>query len=253
MRVDWAPLRRELSRWRADARALPLWWRDDDAVSHTPALERLAGLSAKSGLPVHLAVIPERADQSLSAFVLNQSQLLPVVHGWAHANHAPKGQKKAEFGQPRTAARNELSQAIDRLREMFGPRLVPMFVPPWNRFDPSYAQLLSPLGYRVLSTYGPRPDTLAAPGLEQVNTHIDPIDWKGTRGLLDPQILVERIVSTLRQRRSGEADADEPLGYLTHHLVHDDAVWTFSSQLISELLDGGASCADATAIVTENP
>ncbi|GIT87619.1 hypothetical protein ROBYS_26350 [Roseobacter sp. OBYS 0001] len=38
----------------------------------------------------------------------------------------------------------------------------------------------------------------------------------------------------------GQSDASEPLGYLTHHLVHTADVWDFTQQFVSELLDAGA-------------
>jgi hypothetical protein len=45
MTTDWTPLRKELAIWRAEGLTLPLWWRDDDAVTATAALDRLVALS----------------------------------------------------------------------------------------------------------------------------------------------------------------------------------------------------------------
>ena len=36
---DWAVLGDELARWREAGRSATFWWRDDDAVQRTPALE----------------------------------------------------------------------------------------------------------------------------------------------------------------------------------------------------------------------
>lgn len=79
---------------------------------------------------------------------------------------------------------------------------------------------------------------MAAPGLSQINTHLDPIDWRGSRGLADPDMLISQTVALLRDRREGRADADEPFGVLTHHLVHDQRIWDFTEHLLSQLLDG---------------
>ncbi len=38
------------------------WWRDDDATTRTPALERLLALSTTPRLPLALAVIPAGVD-----------------------------------------------------------------------------------------------------------------------------------------------------------------------------------------------
>lgn len=245
MTPDWQPLDAELAIWRAEGRPLPIWWRDDDAISATPALTRLATLSRRLALPVHIAVVPANADASLGEAVCDTPQLIPIVHGWAHQNHAPPEEKKAEFRGHRTVSklRAEAAKGLGRLRELVGDRLAPVFVPPWNRAAPELAAELPPLGYRALSTYGPRKAREAAPGLLQVNTHLDPIDWKGTRSLIGPDELIARVTEQLRDRREGRADAGEPYGILTHHLVHDAAIWQFTETLLDRLLDGPAFAA----------
>ncbi|WP_298839686.1 polysaccharide deacetylase family protein [uncultured Roseobacter sp.] len=240
MQTDWTPLRQELARCRAAGVPLPVWWRDDDAVTHTPALDRLCGLSEDLGLAVHIAVIPEPADQTLAAAVSAHSCLVPLVHGWQHINHSCEGQKKAEFGRVRASAAGELDAGLKRLKHLFGSRLLPVFVPPWNRLDPGFCNDLAHLGYAGVSTFLPRVSRCAAPGLMQVNTHIDPISWHGGRGLVLPETLVKLTVQTLTDRRAGKTDPAEPLGLLTHHLVHDEEVWQFSGRWVREMLDGGA-------------
>ncbi|MEH6646485.1 polysaccharide deacetylase family protein [Sulfitobacter sp.] len=247
MEIDWTPLTVELALWRRAGLALPVWWRDDDAVAATPALERLSSLSKETGLPVHLAVIPHMAESSLVRALADNPSLIPVIHGWRHLSHAPTGQKNAEFGHPRTDAEDELRHAIARLKEQFGPHLLPLFVPPWNRIEPSLLPVLADAGYVGVSTYGPRKAAFAATDLVQINTHIDPIFWSGHRGLVPPEKLLTDLVTTLIDRREGRADATEPLGLLTHHLVHTDDVWDFSRDVMLALLDGGAILADLRA------
>ncbi|EEE38199.1 hypothetical protein RKLH11_2040 [Rhodobacteraceae bacterium KLH11] len=240
MRPDWQPLQEELRRWRIGGLSLPLWWRDDDAISVTPQLAQLTALSDAMTLPVHLAVIPRDADATLAAHITAHPNLIPVVHGWAHQNHAPADEKKSEFrlDRPIGEITSDAGGGLARLRALFGDRLRPVFVPPWNRIDPEVAAQLPQLGYRVLSTATPRQSKLAAPGLEQVNTHLDPIDWRGTRGLADPDRLIIQMVRLLQDRRAGRTDNSEPFGVLTHHLVHDHDIWTFTQDLLHRLLDG---------------
>ncbi|TMV07585.1 polysaccharide deacetylase [Ruegeria sediminis] len=237
---DWTPLDRELELWQQEGLILPLWWRDDDAVAPTPELDRLSDLSERIGLPVHLAVIPQPADIELAGYLQPRPHLIPVVHGWAHRNHAPAGEKKAEFRlhRPLEAILADAEAGLARLTALFGPALRPIFVPPWNRIAPEVVARLPELGFRVLSTATPRTARLAVPGLEQVNTHLDPIDWRGTRGLTNPEILVARLASLLQQRREGWADNAEPFGLLTHHLVHDQDIWNFTGALIRRLMAG---------------
>ncbi|MEY8840868.1 polysaccharide deacetylase family protein [Cribrihabitans sp. XS_ASV171] len=240
MTLDWTPLDRELALWSEEDRVVPLWWRDDDAVAPSPALNRLSSLSARLGLPVYLAVIPARAEPALADLVASAPHLIPVQHGWVHENHAEAGQKKAELGAHRPAAQvlDEVRRGRARMLDLFGDRMRPMLVPPWNRIAPEVVAGLPGVGLSWLSTYTPRRGRMAAPGLEQVNTHLDPVDWKGTRGLLPPERLIEGLVATLADRRNGAIDATEPLGLLTHHLVHDDAIWDFTEAVLERLLAG---------------
>ena len=242
--TDWNPLDRELENWQAQGLTLPLWWRDDDAIAPTPQLDQLQALSEDLGLPVHLAVIPRGATATLARRIPG-STLIPVVHGWAHENHARPGQKKAEFGdhRPLSETLRDAENGLSRLQDLFDAALVPMFVPPWNRIAPGLASGLAALGYTSLSTFTPRKTPLAAPGLEQINTHLDPIDWKGTRSLVPPDRLIAQATRDLQLRRTGETDADEPYGILTHHLVHDPAIWGFTKDLLTRLLAGPARAA----------
>ncbi|NVO57060.1 polysaccharide deacetylase [Rhodobacteraceae bacterium B1Z28] len=242
MNPDWRPLETELDRWRDQGLSLPLWWRDDDAVAPTRQLGTLSDMSQRLGLPVHLAVIPRDASTELADYVAQSQTLIPVVHGWAHVNHAPKGEKKSEFRLHRSmdAIIADAQAGFSRLNTLFGDDLRPMFVPPWNRIAPETVVQLPGIGYRILSTATPRKATLAVPGLEQINTHLDPIDWRGTRRLTPTHTLIAKTANLLRDRREGHADNAEPFGVLTHHLVHDQDIWTFTEALLHKLLTGPA-------------
>ncbi|WP_340249203.1 polysaccharide deacetylase family protein [Sulfitobacter pontiacus] len=240
MTVDWTALDAELALWRAEGLHLPIWWRDDDAIAPTPALDRLAALAEDLSLPVHIAVIPRHAEPALAAYSKDRPLIRPLVHGWQHISHAPDGAKKAEFGHPRPDAAHELAQALNRMQQLFGDDLLPIFVPPWNRLDDGLLPVLADAGYVGVSTYLPRNNRIAAPGLVQINTHIDPIFWRGTRSLVPPDTLIADITKLLQDRRKGLTDPQEPLGFLTHHLVHDEDIWGFTHACLARLLDGGA-------------
>lgn len=238
MTPDWTPLDTELDRWSAAGLSLPLWWRDDDAVAMTPALDRLQDLARRLAMPVHLAVIPAAADALLAEDI--GPFLIPVVHGWSHTNHAPNGEKKAEFGahRPIEAMHAETAQGLTHLRTLFGDALLPMFVPPWNRVATDLLPTLPSQGYQLLSTFTPRSNTHAARGLARINTHLDPINWRAGKTLHDPDILIGQVATQLSDRRENRADGEEPYGILTHHLVHDTAIWDFTEALLSRLLQG---------------
>lgn len=240
VQVDWSPLRNALADCRRDRIPVPFWWRDDDAVDHTQALDRLLALAETVGVPVHLAIIPAHASPRLEPLMAEHA-LLPVVHGWAHADHSAPGEKKNEFQSNRPGMAQDSARAFARMSALFGPALCPMFVPPWNRIQDAAVAALPAQGYRALSTFGPRTSPEAEPGLSTINTHIDPIWWKGTRDLVAPETLVVSAASQLTARRTGGQDPAEPFGLLTHHLVHTPAIWSFAEQFINEMLSGGAT------------
>jgi predicted deacetylase len=233
MQVDWTPLRSALREARGQGRALRFWWRDDDAIAPTPALERLEGIAQAANVPVHIAVIPATATPELAEVSIASKVLVPVVHGWAHADTSAPEAKKSEFERNRSEAAGETALGLARMQKLFGAALVPMFVPPWNRISEGLVAQLAAQGYRGLSTFGPRGVEILH-GLHLVNTHVDPIFWRGNRGLADTSWLIETAAAHLRSGSS------EPLGLLTHHLVHTDDIWAFSARFIAEMQDGGA-------------
>ena len=233
---DWDELARELDAWRDAGRTATLWWRDDDAIQPTPALDRLLALSATAGAPLALAVIPATADGGLRARLVRHSQQHPGMtvfqHGYAHRNHAAAGEKMTEFGAGRSedAVITELAAGLRRIADY--PGFVPALVPPWNRIADRWVAVLPGLGFQGLSTFGSRPSEQPVAGLRQTNTHIDIIDWRGDRGFIGTGTALAAAVAHLRQRRLQRVDADEPTGLLTHHAVHQAASWRFIADFV---------------------
>jgi len=221
----WEDLARELDAWGKAERRATLWWRDDDAIASSPALTRLNDLGQAHGVVPALAVVPKTAEAALPGEALLQ-------HGYAHTNHGAK--KKAELGPERPAATiaGELQSGRKRLLDLFAERVLPVLAPPWNRIAPEVVALLPSLGFRGLSTYQPRAQAEPAPGLMQVNTHADIIDWRERRFIGD-DIAAGAVLRHLIDRRLGSVDPTEPTGILTHHLVHDAPSWRFLERLLT--------------------
>ncbi len=233
----WRALDEELGRWVAAGLRCPIWLRDDDAVAATPALDRLLARCAAAGVPLGLAVIAADATPSLLEPLARHPGAAVLVHGWAHQNHAPAGVKKAEFGdtRPATDRRDDAARGLDRLRALYGPRVLPLFVPPWNRLGADTPALLLAAGYLAVSGFGPRTAAQAPPGLLWLNTHVDLIDWRGSRSAVDTDALLGGLCRHLADRREGRSDPAEPIGLLTHHLVHDAAIWRLFDRLLDRL------------------
>ncbi len=235
--IDWAPLDTALK--QAADRNCPLsfWWRDDDAVADTPALDRLLKLACAYDAGVGLAVIPSSLEASLASRLTDETSALALVHGWSHANHAPADAKKAEFGayRPLPIMVAEAQRALHVASDRLGSKLLPVFVPPWNRIAGELVAHLPRLGFTGLSTFTDRSAASPAAGLLQINTHLDPIDWRGTRSAVDPAQLIAAFAGAVERRIIGHANRDEPIGFLTHHLVHDEVIWTLCERLIAHL------------------
>jgi len=234
----WDGLQAELDAWAAAGREAQIWWRDDDAAAPSPALERLLELAAGQAVPLALAVIPAKAEAALADLLDGQAAETTVFqHGFAHANNARSGAKKCELVDPqaRPAILDELRRGRDSLTARCGRRFLPVLVPPWNRIAAALLPRLPGLGFSGLSTYKARAATEAAPGLTQVNCHLDLMQWRPERRFLGTEAALDLLRGHLAAKRQGTADPGEPSGILSHHQVHDGAAWDFLGELLARL------------------
>jgi hypothetical protein len=231
MNAAWKKFSDELARWRNAGRMVDFWWRDDDAARPAAALSRLYALARGADIPLALAIVPAHAEAG--AFEEAGTTVALIQHGSDHRNRAGADEKKTEFNAAETPtdAAARLRAARDGLPHALRTRLLPVLAPPWNRLPASHAGVLAAAGFRGLSRYGARASAQAAPGLVQVNTHVDLIAWKGNRGFAGEEAVLEAARAHLAARRTGRADATEPTGWLSHHLVHDEPAWSFLERL----------------------
>jgi len=240
--MSWRELDAELDRWRDAGRAADFWWRDDDAAKPSAPLAQLLGLSERSGVPLALAVVPLETVPDLFSGL----KASVLMHGTDHRNRAAPGEKKTEFAAAESEgdAIGRLSAARERLAAQAAQRFLAVLAPPWNRFKRPLAARLPEAGLYGLSGYGPRDNAEAAPGVRQVNTHVDIIDWRGTRGFIGEAAALRNAVKHLASRRKGDVDASEPTGWLTHHALHDKAVREFLERLFEHTTQRGARWID---------
>ena len=235
MNAAWRAFAEELARWRDGGRVPEFWWRDDDAARPDPALERLCALSVRAAVPLALAVVPMSADAALLRGLGGTVAL--IQHGTDHRNRAGAREKKTEFpaSEPPQAAATRLRAARVELAQWAGARFVPALAPPWNRLPDTLVPALAGAGFCGLSRYGARASAEPAPGLVQVNTHVDLIAWQAGRGFVGEEAALGAAVRHLAAKREGRADAGEATGWLSHHAVHDEAAWSFLERLFETI------------------
>lgn len=251
----WEALAAEFDRWGSSGRPATLWWRDDDAVAPTPALERMIGLSDTYAVPLVLAVIPATLTLELGPRIASSTRTHAVQHGWRHENHAAAGTRASEFPEERAPEERaaDIAAGYAAVRDL--PRFEPYFVPPWNRCTPKLHPQLAAAGLRGISGWGARGTVADLPHAVHshsgsadpafdgpftvCNTHADIITWKTTRGFVGEAKVLTELVQHLAARRTGAADATEPTGLLTHHLVHDSPSWHFLDRLFQTTVRHG--------------
>jgi len=221
----------ELDRWRTAGIVARFWWRDDDAISATPALERL--LNVVGDRPIAVAVVPRDADDRLATRLEMAGNVDVLQHGWAHQNHAnepPNSEYPAGRSADQVSA--EIRDGRARLLQLFGRRALPVFVPPWHGFHDGYFELLNGACLTGFSSKGARSSPYVHE-LTQVNIHCVPIAWTSPPSFGDPEPFVSQLCTHLEGRRTGRFDRDEPTGVLTHHLVQDEASYAFIRDILA--------------------
>ena len=240
MTAEWPDLVAELDRWGEAGQVASLWWRDDDAVAATPELTALLRLAGET--PLALAVIPAEARPDLAEVLVPSPQVAVLQHGWRHVNHAAHG-KKCEFppGRPKADVAAELAAGHARLKALFGPRALPVLVPPWNRFAAEFLPLLAEAGIAGLSAMASREASPLPHGIARIDVRVDLVAWKGDRGFIGAPAALGALVGQLRARRLGAGDFAAATGILTHHLVMDRATAGFLERLIALVDAHGAA------------
>ncbi len=224
----------ELAAWKEAGLSPMLWWRDDDAVSCGPALDKLTDNAEESQIPVMLAVIPSGATAELADYLASRPILQAATHGHAHHNHAEADRKKTELtenasGRSVDDVLEELHEARQVMECLFGIPAGQVLVPPWNRLSDNVAKQLATTGFRLISTFG---EQKADTALRQVNCHVDLMDWKPVRQGKKFERVIAELCNCLTARRQSPAP-DAPIGILSHHLVHDDDAWEATEKLMA--------------------
>ena len=242
-------LESELDHWRAAGKAPRLFLRDDDAIEDTPALRKLFAACERAHAPLLLASIPAHAQPGLGEAVRGFALATGAVHGFAHANHAPAGQKPCELDhyRPLEVVLGELRRGREKLLDLFGGSLSGLLVPPWNRIHDEVARHVHEAGFTGISAHG----WLTQPPvhrLASVNVHIDIVHWSGGGKGRDWPWMAGELAKALREAR---LRGHRAIGILTHHLVHDEQAWQVLDEIVAFAKLNGMAWVAADALAKE--
>ncbi len=231
-------LQTELDAWKRAGLTAELWWRDDDAGEPCPALDTLFRISGEHAVPCGLATIPTRAGEPLRKDVSNAPYIWILQHGYAHINHAPRGNGAWELGlhRPTSEVLEELRKGMVKLNQLFKERFVPAVVPPWNKMAPELLPYLPVMGYRGVSASYKRHRPVPPGDLRVADAHCDLLSWKDKKNgarFAGSEKCVNHLVDHLHDKRIGVVALEEPTCILTHHLEMDDEAWIFLDALLS--------------------
>ena len=246
---DWRGLEIELELGRGPGATSTLWWRDDDAVTATPELERLLGLARLPGgapVPLCLAVIPGRRTNRWR----NSPRRSRSLRSCSTASPTATMRRRREESRARRAIGlrrrflRELVEGRDLLRALFadqalagaGAALEPDCEPVGA--TGSAGRGLS----RTFDLWIPPPEAARGeppPGQHPCRHH----------RLASGPGLHRRGCRDRPDRRSSGGPAGgagairtSPPGILTHHLVHDDAGLEFLGRIPGVGWPAGRPC-----------
>ncbi len=238
-RASWAALGAELAAWHAAGVQPCLWWRDDDAVAESPALERLLTLARRHHVPMALAVIPAALDKSLAGILRRHGAIATVYqHGVDHIDRIA-GLARGEFAadMPSAALAGRLREGWDMLAGEL-PAVMPVVVPPWNNVQPNLLVAARAAGYVGISAYGRGSHMVA--GLRRIDCQVDVLTWRGGPRFKGEGRLLRQLIAELRRRRRRGRLLD-PVGILTHHRDMDDPeTWDFLEILLERTAGAAA-------------
>lgn len=196
-----------------DQRRTPvdIFFRDDDAGWHMPALDALLGCFADAGCPVDLAVIPAVLDAATAEDLLRWRNRHDGIglhqHGYAHINYEPATSRKCEFGSVRPIERQcaDIMIGRERLAAMLGTT-DPIFTPPWNRCEAATVARLPAFGFQGYSA------DHAVAGCDEITMVPVAFDWDRARR--------EGGLAAALARAIGESQ--NRLGIMLHHATLGD-------------------------------
>ena len=206
-----APLPKWSQRLEATIAKLPssrtpgVFFRADDIGAGGRAFNALCKLFREYQVPLAMAVVPGWLSQIRVKKLFRQAPAEEMLwgwhqHGWRHVNWQRTG-ARSEFGKERPYEKQwqDIWRGQQKMREIFGDHLLPVFTPPWNHLSRSTLKILHELGFRAVSLTEPLPSRIAKsnPELKNLRIHVDLHTRKSRDVLTDFENLLEELYFSL--------------------------------------------------------
>jgi len=230
--ADWSARLQETIERHLNHPAPTVFFRADDIGAGGRAFQALSLVFQHHRVPLAPAVVPAWLSSARISQLLAEAPPAEALwgwhqHGWRHVNWQRSG-KKSEFGGHRDCEqqRQDIRKGRNKLLEVFGDQLAPVFTPPWNRLSPATLKVLNELGFAAVSLADPLDGAQRSNrDLRNLRVQIDLHTRKG----LDPEADFRALLRELDQRLSGR----EPVGIMLHH----QRMTFFAFEFLDTLLD----------------
>jgi len=211
---------------------IKVFFRDDDGGWADERLQKLGDEFIQHELPLDVAVIPgalsSRSIDVIDTLLGAKGRVAIHQHGFDHVNHQLSG-RSCEFGSDRNRIQqhDDIALGQNKLNEVFGARVDPVFTPPWNRCTSDTAFALQSLGFQSLSRIiGSEEIENAVPELPVA------VDWlKKRKGV---RLTTAELINYISGLFDNEA---EVIGIMLHHEHMDHGNRTMLYQFIDTLRD----------------
>jgi hypothetical protein len=204
-----------------------VFFRADDIGVSSKNYHRMMQLFLKYQTPLCLAVVPVWMTQqrwfSMEEYKKKGGDLFCWhMHGYRHMNHETIG-KKQEFGlRPLQDIAKDLSRGYERLQDIMGKTLTPIFTPPWNRCGLETMSELQQMGFKAVSrSYGSLPEPPS--GFKDFVVHVDLHTGKEKL----PKDGWEKMLNEFKQ-----GIGSKRCGIMIHHMRMNDQAFIFLEYLL---------------------
>lgn len=208
------------------------WWRDDDVgltnsscligLKRTWRLNKILALLSKYSIPGVYAVIPKKfiSKGKVSIRILKRYGAYVAVHGITHTNYSEGNGSEFPDGCDIEANAKTIIDYYNEFSKIFGNRLLPVFVPPWNN-------ICKELEDRLLDYEFSTSKLNKAESHNALNVDIDFINWT-THKLREEKEILKEIISLLGRRAKS-------IGFNNHFRYNDKETFKFFDKLFNTM------------------